>query len=220
MFKKYATPLILLSVFFALFFGVYTPFIFEKITFLGDIFINLLKLFALPLICTALIAAVGGMGENLGQLKSLAKSVVTYMLISEIIAVSIALTLFNIFKPGIGVNQDLILHGASYHPTHESNLSLSHFFISIFPHNIFNSLAKFELLPVVIFSIMFGIAAATVGKKSKAVLDLVVSIRDISSTCLHGVMRLAPIGIFALVGSGVAQSSISGNLTSAFEALL
>jgi Na+/H+-dicarboxylate symporter len=220
MFKKYATHMILLSVFLAIVLAILTPSIFAPISFLGDIFINLLKLFALPLICSALIVAIGGMGESMGKLKSLARNAVTYMLLSEFIAVTIALVLFNIFKPGLGVNPNLILHGAAYTVETKPTLNLSNFLLSIVPHNIFDSLAKFELLPVVIFSIMFGIGCAVIKENGKPVVKIFTSIRDISNACLHGVMFVAPIGIFVLVGSGVSQSNAAGNLASDFKALL
>lgn len=138
---------------------------------------------------------------------------------SEIIAVSIALSLFNAFKPGIGVNPNLILNGTSY-VYHQNNLKLSHFLLSIFPHNIFDSLARFELLPVVIFSIMFGVGCAVAGNKAKPIVELFSSVRDVANICLHGVMLFAPIGIFALVGFGVAQSSSHGSLSSDFKSLI
>jgi Na+/H+-dicarboxylate symporter len=220
MLKKYATHMILSSVFLAILFGVFTPTIFAPISFLGDIFINLLKVFALPLICSALIVAIGDMGQSMGQLKSLAKNAVSYMLLSEVIAVTIALVLFNLFKPGLGVNPNLILHGRAYTGDTHTHLSLSNFLLSIFPHNIFSSLDKFELLPVVVFSIMFGIGCAVIKDNGKPVIKLFTSVREISNTCLHGVMLVAPIGIFVLVGNGVAQSNASGNLLGDFKALL
>ena len=221
MLKKYSTHLILLSVFLAITLGIYIPSIFKPITFLGDIFINLLKLFALPLICSALIAAIGGMGgAGMGQLKSLARNTITYMLISEVIAVTIALVLFNIFKPGLGVDPNLILHGATYQATNQESLNISNFLLSIFPHNIFDSLAKFELLPVVIFSIMFGVGCSITGDKAKPIVKVFTSVRDVANTCLHGVMTIAPIGIFSLVGAGIAESSSRGNLSGDFKALL
>lgn len=218
--KKYSTHLILLSVVLAIVGGIYVPQLFAPISFLGDIFINLLKLFALPLICSALIAALGNMGKNVTQLKALARNTVLYMLISEVIAVSIALVLFNMFKPGIGVDPNLILHGAKYEVTKHADLNLSNFLLSIFPHNIFEALAKFELLPVVIFSIMFGAGCAVLGEGSKQVVKFFETTRDIANICLHGVMKVAPIGIFSLVGLGVAQSSQAGNLDGDFKALL
>jgi Na+/H+-dicarboxylate symporter len=219
--KRYSTSFILLSVFAALLLGVLIPELFVSISFFGDLFINLLKLFALPLISSALLASLGEMGGNqLTGFKNLARNAVGYMLVSEIIAVAIALLLFNVFKPGLGLDPSLILQGKAFIPAHEHDLHISNFIVSIVPHNIFEALAKFDLLPVVFFSIMFGIACNKIGDKAKPMVKLAVSIREISSTCLHGVMLLAPFGIFALVGAGVAQSHLNGNLQANLLALL
>ena len=218
--KRYNTQLILLSVAATIVFGIATPEIFLPIRFLGDLFINLLKLFALPLICSALISALGNMGHNLSRLKSLATNTISYMLFSEVAAVTIALLLFNIFEPGAGLNPDLILQGKEYVVDAGHELSFSSFILSIFPDNFFDSLARFDLLPVVIFSIMFGIACSFIGEKSKPIVNLAISVREVSMVCLHGVMLLAPVGIFSLVGSGVAQAHLSGNLGANFLALL
>ncbi len=218
--KRYNTQLTLLSVVLTLVLGILYPKMFESIHFLGELFINLLKVFALPLICSALVAALGEMGDNLGKLKNLARNAVGYMLLSELMAVTIALVLFNTFRPGVGLNPDLVLQGKEFVATQESGLSFSSFVLSVFPHNFFESLAKFDLLPVVIFSIMFGIACSFVGEKSKQVIQFAVGIREISTQCLHGVMLFAPIGIFALVGSGMAQAHSTGNLYANLLALL
>ncbi|MFS8563383.1 MAG: dicarboxylate/amino acid:cation symporter [Rhabdochlamydiaceae bacterium] len=200
--------------------GIYCPFIFEKIKFFGDLFINLLKLFALPLICSTLIVALGNLKGSLSRLKSMATKMVGYMLLSELMAVLIALILFNTLEPGVGGNSNLILGGESQVALTHHDFKFANFILSIFPDNIFYSLTHFELLPVVIFSILFGLGAAFVGEASKPFLQLAGSIRDISSKCLSGVMVLAPIGIFVLVGYGIAQSHLSGSLQVNFMALL
>jgi len=218
--KSYNTALILISVILAIVLGIYTPRLFVHIKFLGDIFINLLKLFALPLISSTLIVALGNMEKNLHDLKSLVRGTTGYMILSEVAAVTIALLLFNLFNPGKGVDPNLILQGSQYAASNANGLSIANFLLAIFPQNIFESLAKFDLLPVVIFSTMFGIACTVVGEKAQAVIKLCAAVRDVSSTCLHHVMILSPIGIFALVGAGVAASSISGNLGNSFAALI
>ncbi len=218
--KKYNTSLILISVVLAILFGILTPNIFPQIKFLGDLFLNLLKLFALPLICSALIATLGNMGNNLNALRSLARGALIYMVISEIIAVTIALVLFNVLNPGYGVDSALILHGEPYVPINQGHLNLSEFILSIFPNNIFDSLAKFNLLPVVVFSIIFGTACAIAGKRGEPVVSFFEASKDVSTICLYGVMSIAPFGIFALVGTGIAESNINGNLYSNFAALV
>lgn len=211
---------ILISVASAFLFGILTPTLFEHIQFLGDLFINLLKLFALPLICSALIAALGDLSGNFSSLKSLSKKLLSYMVISEIIAVTIALCLFHVFQPGVSGNPDMLLKGQEYQAPTMENFGFTSFLTSIFPDNIFYSLTHFELLPVVAFSIMFGLGCTAAGSSTKPIINLAISIRDASTKCLNGVMFLAPIGIFVLVGRGVAESHLSGNLQENFGALL
>ncbi len=216
--RQYTSYFILASVASAIALGIISPSFFESITFLGDLFINLLKLFALPLICSALIAALGGMSGNMSSLKSLSTKAIGYMLVSEVAAVTIALVLFNMLKPGHGANPELILNGEVPTATPDS-FGFSQFILSIFPDNIFHALGNFDLLPVVIFSIMFGIGLAAVGEKASPLIQLAISIREASTKCLQGVMLFAPIGIFALVGQGVSQSHQSGALEANFMAL-
>lgn len=216
----YNKYLIFLSVASAILLGILFPSLFEHIKFLGDLFINLLKVFALPLISSALIAALGDLSGNTSMLKSLSKKMVGYMLFSEVIAVTIALCLFNFLRPGAGGNANLLLQGASYQAAEHQKLDFSNFILSIFPDNIFYSLANFELLPVVVFSILFGLGCTFAGTIAKPLINLAISIREVSTTCLNGVMLLAPIGIFALVGAGVAQSHLQGDLQKSFLSLI
>ncbi len=218
-FNRYNKFLVLLSVAASIVFGVLTPSIFSNIKFLGDLFINLLKLFALPLICSALIAALGGLSGNISKLKALSKKTIGYMLFSEIVAVVIALGLFNALKPGAEGNPDLILNGQPYEAAGHQAFGFSQFILSIFPDNVFYSLTNFELLPVVVFSILFGLGCALAGDAARPLLQLAISIRETSTKCLHGVMLFAPIGIFALVGVGVAQSYLNGVLKENVAAL-
>ena len=218
--KKYNAQLILIGVVLSIILGIYTPNLFINIKFLGDIFINLLKLFALPLISSTLIVTLGSMEKSLNNLKSLVGGVTGYMLLSEIIAVAIALTLFNIFAVGKGVDPNLILQGSPYTVSNVPNLSIANFLLAIFPQNIFDSLAKFELLPVVIFSTMFGIGCAATPEKSQAIIKVCASVRDVSNSCLCGVMLFSPIGIFALIGAGIAATGSGGHLESSFTALI
>ena len=135
--KKYNSSLILLSLALSIVLGICVPNLFQSIKFLGDLFINLLKLFALPLICSALIACLGNMSGGLDHLKSLSKRIISYMLVSEIAAVTIALILFNLFRPGVGGRPELILNGQSYDSTAHHGLDFTQFVLSIFPENIF-----------------------------------------------------------------------------------
>lgn len=218
--KRYNTSLILLSIALTLVFGIWMPEIFEPIRFIGDLFINMLRVFALPLICSALVAAVGQLRGGVTRLKNMTRNVISYVVLSEIMAVSIALVLFNILKPGVGLSPDLILQGKPLPPIEDHGLSVASFITGLFPQNLFESLLRFEVLPLVVFSIFFGLAASMVGENAKPVIKLAIGVRDISMQCLHAVMYLAPLGIFSLVGSGIAQAHAAGNLQANLMALM
>lgn len=217
---KYNSTIILCSVVAAILCGIYIPEMFESLKFIGEVFINLLKLFALPLICSALIAALGDLSGSASTLKALSTRVISYMFVSEIMAVAIALGLFNFFQPGAGTSADLILNGATHEATGHAAFGFANFVSSIFPDNIFHALTNFELLPVAVFSILFGLGCAVAGDATKPVVQLAKGVREACSKCLNGVMLLAPAGIFVLVGSGVAQSYMNGDLAESFMALL
>lgn len=212
--------LLILSVLLGLGAGIFFPDIFSSLSFLGDLFINLLKLFALPLIMGALTSAMGEIDHGFSELKKMTRNVVGYMLLSEVVAVTLALLLFNLFKPGVGLDPHLITQNSAEITASPESFTLSTFFLSIFPHNIFKSLSQFDLLPVVFFSIMFGLGISKTGEKGKPLLRFFQSLRDVSMTCLHGVMKVAPMGIFVLIGTGVSQSYASGNLKQTLMALL
>jgi proton glutamate symport protein len=186
--------------------GIYVPDIFQPLKFVGEVFINLLKLFALPLICSALIAALGDLSGNASTLKALSTRALSYMFLSEIIAVAIAIGLFNFFQPGVGSSPDLILNGAPHVDAGHEAFGFANFMASIFPDNIFHALTNFELLPVAIFSILFGLGCSCAGEVTRPVIQMAQGVREACSKCLNGVMMLAPAGIFVLVGSGVAQA--------------
>lgn len=212
--------LIFVSLLAAILCGAFYPDLFGQIKFLGDLFVNLLKLFTLPLICSALVALMGNLSTNLTTIKHLSKKAFSYMVFSELMAVAIAITLFNIFHPGAGSNPDLILQGQAYQANDSPALEFSSFALSIFPDNLFAALANFELLPAVAFSILFGLGCTFAGETTQPIVQLAVAVREASTKCLYGVMQLAPIGIFALVGSGVAQAKAQGGVSDHFSTLL
>jgi Na+/H+-dicarboxylate symporter len=220
MLSKYSSYLVLIAVVLAIVLGIVAPSIFDHIKFLGDLFINLLKLFALPLICSALIAALGNISGNKSSFKTLSTRAIGYMVFSEIMAVTIALCLFNLLGPGKGGNADLILHGQPFQAGDHESFGFTQFLISIIPNNVFYSLTNFQLLPVVIFSILFGLGSSLVGEIAAPVVNFAIGVREVSAKCLHGVMMIAPLGIFALVGAGVASSYLSGDLAANASALL
>jgi len=112
--------------------------------------------------------------------------------------------LSNSVKPGIGMSANhLLLKRASFQSVPSE---ISSFVMSLFPNNIFSAVAKFEILPIVIFSILFGLALTTVGKSAKTVISFILGMRNVFNKIITWLMYLSPIGLFAMLGSAIAEA--------------
>ncbi len=211
LYRQHQGKIILISVLAAFILGIVLPHIFAHLEFISGTFINLLKLCALPIVLTSLIVTIGNL-QKLHELKKVARNSLIYIFITEIIAVTIGLIVFNSVDISGGINAESLLSGAKYTESTSTAIDPSHIFNYIFSSNIFHSLANFDVLPVVAFSIMFGITCALNQEKARPILDVMVSTREMFLSLLNGVMYLAPIAIFVLIGTSVADSYLSGAL--------
>lgn len=210
-YRKHQGKTILISALAAFILGVLVPNMFSHLGFISGTFINLLKLCALPIVLTSLVVTIGNL-QQLRELKKVARNSIIYIFLTEIIAVTIGLIVFNSVDISGGINAESLLSGAKYTESTSTAIDPSHIFNYIFSSNIFHSLANFDVLPVVAFSIMFGITCALNQEKARPILDVMVSTREMFLSLLNGVMYLAPIAIFVLIGTSVADSYLSGAL--------
>lgn len=208
---------ILISIALGIFFGVEYPKEMIEIQWIGQLFINLLKLIVLPLIFCALVSAITaiGSGERLG---SIGLFTVGYVMFSVAVAVVIGLVLLNTFKPGVDIPASLILANAE--PTDIQPLPMSRYILTLFPPNIVQAAAKYEIMPIVFFSIVFSIAALSVGRSAKPVINFFVGFRDILIKMILWLMVLTPIGLFSLLATAVAEASIQHLLLQSLKAMI
>jgi Na+/H+-dicarboxylate symporter len=201
--------LIMLSIGFGVGGGYYFPDEMLSMSWIGKLFINLLKLIALPLIFSALVTAITSIG-NIKRLGSIGFYTIGYVLLSVSFAVMIGLFLLNFIKPGVGMPEQLILANAT--PEHIKPLDFSSFMLTLFPPNIVEAAAKFEIMTIVLFSIAFSIACISVGETTKPVIDLFVGMRNIFVKMIIWLMYLTPIGLFSLLGTAVAEAALEERL--------
>lgn len=215
--KNYMFFLILLSVILGIVCGVFFPHEMIAISWIGKLFINLLKLIVLPLIFCALVSAITALGGR-KRLGSIGFYTICYVFISVSVAVTIGLVLLNIFKPGIGIPPSLILANAT--PTDYKSLPFSEFILSLFPPNIIAAAARYEIMPIVFFSIVFAIACISVGKAAAHVVKFFIGLRDILIKMIIWLMYLTPIGLFSLLGSAIAEASLQNLLWLSLQQML
>jgi Na+/H+-dicarboxylate symporter len=208
---------ILLSIFLGILFGIFYPKQMLSIAWIGAVFINLLKLIVLPLIFCSLVSAITSIGGG-SRLGSIGFYTIGYVLLSVSIAVTIGLVLLNIFKPGVGIPADLILANA---PAVDKNpIGFSAFLLTLFPPNILEAAVKFEIMPIVFFSVVFAISCIAVGETAKPVIAFFLGMRDVLIKMIIWLMYLTPVGLFALLGSAIAEASLQNRLLQSLKGML
>ena len=215
--KKNMLGFILLSIGLSIVFGIEFPDQMIDTKWVGQLFINLLKLIVLPLIFCALVSAITSIGE-FKRLGSIGIFTLGYVLTSVAIAVIIGLVLLNVFQPGKDITPSLILATAS--PADLKPMPFSSYLLTLFPPNIVEAAAKYELMPIVFFSIVFSLAAITVGKSANPVIHFFVGFRDILIKMIIWLMFLTPIGLFSLLGTAIAEASIQHLLLQSLRGML
>lgn len=200
--KKLNSTVVLLI---ALFLGIICGLIFgEKMTFIapiGDIFLNLIKMIVVPIVMCSIITSVANMGDikKLGRIGG--KTLVLYIGTTAL-AACIGLALAGITHLGEGVT---IQAGEEIAV---AELSVLGVLKNIVPSNIFAAMANFETLLCIVFSILFGIALVMVKEKAGPVVSVLECCSEALNAMIGIIMKIAPLGIFALVAAGLGQYGI------------
>lgn len=206
MFKKIGlTTRIFLALVAGALFGHFLPDWAVSLKFIGDMFLNLIKLIVVPLIFSTLVIGIAGTGD-FKKLGRLGLKAIIFFEIATTIALFLGLIAAHLLQPGTGVNP--VQTGTSALAISDKHLSMLDFLVNIVPANIVAAMAKGDMLQIVVFSVLFGVAAAAVGKKSEPVMTLCNGVAEVMFKFTHFVMRLAPYGVFSFIAFTVGQNGI------------
>ncbi len=178
----------------------------------GTIFLNLLKLLAMPLIFASLVSGISGLSD-VSRLSKLGVKTITFYIVTTLIAVTVGLTLVSAIRPGKFVNeakrvelfQKYSLDLAQRQQAAESITQQSplQFLVDIVPENIVSAASSnTSMLQVIFFAILFGVALILVpNSKVTIVKDFVSGLNEVILKIVDFVMKFAPFGVFALMVS-------------------
>lgn len=181
---------------------------------LGTIFMSMIKMIVVPIIVSTLIVGVASQG-SLQQVGKLGVKTLVYFEIITTIAIVLGIFFADITKFGKGVNMDDLSKGdiSTYVETSESMTKEHHgimdTIVSIVPTNIVSSMAAGDMLPIIFFSVVFGLGVAAIGEKGKPVLAFAQGVADAMFWVTNLIMKFAPIGVFALIANTVATFGLS-----------
>ncbi|MFT4703179.1 MAG: proton glutamate symport protein [Bradymonadia bacterium] len=171
----------------------------QPVDFVGQMFLRLLKMIIVPLVFASVITGVSSIDVN--KLGALGGKTLLYYTTSTAAAVVLGLFAVNLVKPGDGVSIE-----TDYVPPVEPT-GFAEVFLNIVPTNPFASLAaEYHLLGVISFGIFLAVAISSVGEDAKPLRRFFVSLEAVMMWIVDVVMKLAPVGIFALLLTLVVET--------------
>jgi proton glutamate symport protein len=175
---------------------------------IGDVFLNLIKMIVVPIVISTLVVGVAGTG-NFKKLGKLGGKTILYFEFITTIAILVGLLFANVIQPGNGVNMKELNKTDISKYVDTANEEKNHGFIGTFtnivPSNIGESIANGDMLPIIFFSVMFGLSVAAIGEKGKPILDFFRGTSAAMFWMTNQIMKIAPFGVFALIGITISK---------------
>lgn len=201
------TAQIFLGLFLGILLGWLKPDWGVETAFLRNIFLNLIKSIIAPLMFSTIVVGIAG-GGDLKKVGRIGIKSLIYFEIITTIALLVGLLVVNITRPGTGV----LLHAGSsdlgqISQTHP--LTFIETIVHIFPTSIIDAMARGDVLQIVAFSVIFGIAVAAVGHKAEPVVHFCESLSQVMFRFTGYVMKFAPFGVGAAMAATVGHKGLS-----------
>ena len=188
-------------------------FVIDWIKPFGTIFINLLKLIAVPLILASLIKGISDL-KDISKIKKMgARTIVIYVL-TTVVAIVIGLGIVNVVKPGEGMSAETIDKIKNKYEnsagvvdkltkaTAQNDAGPLQALVDIFPSNIFQSFVSASMLQIIFFALFVGISLLLISeKKSKPLMDFFDSLNEMVMKMVDLIMLFAPFAVFALLAN-------------------
>lgn len=175
----------------------------------GTLFIDLLKMVMIPLVFCAITTGIANLRKH-SQIDIVWKTTLLFFATTTLIAVAVGLGASHLFKPGAGLHLDMFANAMQQFESKQ--MPLPEFFAQ-FLHGIFmnpfKALADGNILPIVSFALVLGIALVTASERYPQLLGLFEEGMEVSMQVINWIMRLAPFGIAALLFKLVATQDLS-----------
>lgn len=176
----------------------------DRVGWIGDLFMKLLRMIIVPLVLTSIIsgvASVGG-GRALGRLFS---KTLGYYVLSSFLAATVGLFMVNLIRPGVGANLTGTAQVAL--PELSTPESPAQLLTDIVPENVIQAASAGDMLALIFFCIVFGAALTTLPDKTRGPLvQLFEGLFHAMMRLTSGIIKFLPIGVFALITKMVATT--------------
>lgn len=175
----------------------------EPFSLLADIFLRLIKMIVAPLVFSTLVVGVA----KLGDIKAVGRiggKTLLWFISASFLSLLLGLVLVNLFKPGIAMQLPLPDLGEDT-GIKKTALTLKDFLYHVFPTSVFDAMARNEILQIVVFALLFGVATAAIGKSGEIVIKAFDAIAHVILKLTGYVMNVAPVAVFGAMTAVIAK---------------
>ncbi|SHE42116.1 proton glutamate symport protein [Seinonella peptonophila] len=205
---------LILGVIFGLLFNGHSQSMTRYLLPIGNVFINLIQMIVIPIVIASLIIGVASI-DNIKKLGKIGGKTIIYFEFITMIAIILGLLIATIVQPGASVERSHIqkisiqkYEQTAEQQTHNFPEMIINLFVQVVPKNIVQSIAKGDLLAIIFFSILFGLATAAIGERGKIIVDFFKAVLEAMFWVTDLVMKIAPIGVFSLIAVTISQFGI------------
>jgi aerobic C4-dicarboxylate transport protein len=177
---------------------------------LGDGFVKLIKMMIAPIIFTTVVVGIAKMGDMKEVGRVGLKALIYFELVSTL-ALVIGLIVINLVRPGVGINANprtLDAKRIASYTAEAKALSTADRFLHIIPDSVVGAFADGEILQVLLFSILFGLALARLGTKGRPLVDLLDQLSHALFDVIGIIMRIAPLGAFGAMAFTIGRYGV------------
>jgi len=169
----------------------------------GDLFLTALRMLIVPLILSSLIVGMGSLGD-IRRAGRFGAMTLVYYLATTGLAVLLGMALVTLLRPGDGVPTDRL--GLPDTVAGKAPPTIWGIVGSFLSDNLVGSMARMEILPIIVFSLVFGGVLTTLGERGRAALDFFGVVNDAILRIVRGILWAAPFGVFALLAARLGEA--------------
>jgi proton glutamate symport protein len=174
---------------------------------LADVFLRMIKMIIAPLLFSTLVVGIAGSGD-LRAMGRIGLKAILWFELATTVALVVGLVMMNVFRPGAGVTLP-VADTQELAAMARSQQSAWDIVLHVFPTSVVDAMAKGDILQIVVFATIFGVALAAIGEKGRPLVELLDAVAHVMFRFTGYVMRFAPIGVLAAIAATVGGRGVA-----------
>ncbi len=192
--------------------GHFWPTVGVQIKPLADLFLRMIKMIIAPLIFATIVVGIAGLGD-IKAMGRIGLKALFYFEVATTVALVIGLAVVNIFQPGSGLTINAPIDANEIQGLAQKQQTGWDIVLHIFPTSVVDAMARGDILQIVVFATIFGIALTAIGAKAQPLVDVLDSVSQAMFKFTGYVMLFAPIGVMAAIAATVGTRGLGVLIT-------